>query len=253
MGSRSRTGRPVKTTERSFEIISELKAASGLTLDGIAEATDMSRSTAHRHVATLEDIGCVVRENGEFTVSLWFLTYGTDARDRTDLYRVGREHADRLAAAVGETVWIDAKEVPEAVIVYKATGDRLFQSYADVGMRFRLHQIAGGKAILATMSDAEILEILDTFGLPAETDRTITDREELLTELERIRTRGYAIDVEESVPGVSAIASPVEIDDDTVGSLAIAGSADRLGRGRLETELAEPLIEATKEIEYSVE
>ncbi len=61
-----------------------------------------------------------------------------------------------------------------------------------------MHQVAGGKAILAEYSRERVEGIIEQHGLPATTEYTITDPETLFQELEDIRKRGYATTIEES-------------------------------------------------------
>jgi IclR family acetate operon transcriptional repressor len=91
---------------------------------------------------------------------------------------------------------------------------------------------ANGKAILATRSHAEIETLLDR-GLSAYTPTTVTDREELLAELETIRRRGYATNSEEWRSGVSAVAAAITAD----GGPAVAGISLSMPSQRMNRKL----------------
>ena len=60
-----------------------------------------------------------------------------------------------------------------------------------------LHNTLVGKAFLSTLTETELKQTLDRIYLKGRTKNTISDRDQLLTEIERTRKRGYAMCVEE--------------------------------------------------------
>ena len=100
---------------------------------------------------------------------------------------------------------------------------------AEVGDRTWAHVSGLGKVLLAWGNDDAIELVLRERGLPALTDRTIVDRATLDVELERIRSRGYAIDDEESAYGLRCVAAPVRDGRGAVvGALSLSSPAERL-------------------------
>jgi IclR family pca regulon transcriptional regulator len=66
-----------------------------------------------------------------------------------------------------------------------------------------------GKAILSALPQNEMLKIVE--GLPSEkkTANTFANKADLIADLEKSRERGYALNNEEWVPGLIAIAAPL--------------------------------------------
>jgi DNA-binding IclR family transcriptional regulator len=249
MSGNERSNRPVTTTETSFRILELLKANGGSSLAALAEELDMARSTVHRHLLTLETNDLVGRENGEYHLGLRFLDFGMRARDRLDFYHVARPLVDRLAAETDEKVWLVAKDGRFSVHLYKAYGDNPLETSARVGQRRHLHQLAAGKAILSRLPDEEVRDILDCCGLPEQTEHTITDRDELLGELDGIGERGYAFNRGESITGLNAVGAPIrDADGYPVGAISISGPANRVKGGLLREELPDKLLAAIDEI-----
>lgn len=71
-----------------------------------------------------------------------------------------------------------------------------------------IHCSGLGKAILAYMPEDERKVLLGRLRLVRRTERSITDKHELLADLERTRKRGYAINNEEYIKGLFTIATP---------------------------------------------
>jgi IclR family acetate operon transcriptional repressor len=88
------------------------------------------------------------------------------------------------------------------------------------------HSTAVGKVLLADRPDAAA--ILERTGMPRRTDRTITSVSEMLAELERVRERGYALDLGEEETGVHCLAVPVRDGQRVVAGMSVSGPADRM-------------------------
>lgn len=92
-----------------------------------------------------------------------------------------------------------------------------------------LHTTAFGKAILASVPESHVREIVDHYGLPEVTEGSVTDIDTLLDELDTTREKGIAFDDGEHRTGVRSIAAPIILEDgDVYGAVGIIGSADIL-------------------------
>jgi DNA-binding IclR family transcriptional regulator len=78
-----------------------------------------------------------------------------------------------------------------------------------VGQRFPLASGSHGKCFLAWLPPSEASAILDRYGLPRFTEKSITDPAAYLKGLAAVRQRGYATSVEEHYPGISGVAAPI--------------------------------------------
>jgi DNA-binding IclR family transcriptional regulator len=74
------------------------------------------------------------------------------------------------------------------------------------------------------MPPAERDALLDRGGLQRVTGRTITSPGRLRAELERVRRRGYATNVEETEPGVRYAAAPVFGADGAIAAALVLGA-----------------------------
>lgn len=241
--------RPVETVERSVAIVEFLKAEGSATLVEIADELDCAKSTAHRHLKTLEANSFLVRDGEAYRLGVRFLDYGISARDRYALFAEARPKVDELAAETDEKIWCTVAEHGRSVHIYGARGKHSVRTYARVGQRNYLHQHAAGKAILANLPDGRVDEIIETHGLPARTPHTITDPDELRADLAEIRERGYAFNFEESVEALHAVGTPITDEDDVaIGAISISGPANRLEGSLLREELPSLLLGTVNEI-----
>ena len=243
------TTRPVETVERAFEIVDFLKEHGSATIVEITDHLGCAKSTVHRHLKTLEENSFLVHENGEYRLGIRFLDYGVVAREKYALYQEAKPKVDDLAAETEEKIWCAVEEHGRSIHIYGAEGKRSVRTHARVGHRNYLHQHAAGKAILANLPDERIDKIVDVYGLPKRTERTITDRDKLWTEIEAIRDRGYAFNIEESVEDLHAIGAPITDEDGVaLGAISISGPANRLKGEFLREELSALLLGTVNEI-----
>ena len=80
---------------------------------------------------------------------------------------------------------------------------------APVGSTIPLLAGAVGKVFLASMTNEEAAKIIKSKGLPRFTENSIVDLHMYVKELEQVREKGYAVDDEEYILGVRAVAAPL--------------------------------------------
>jgi DNA-binding IclR family transcriptional regulator len=245
--------RPVTTVETTFALLERLKQEGPLGPTALADDLGMAKSTVHRHLQTLERAGVVVSTEEGYRLGLRLFDFGVVARNEHALYAVAKPKVDELARETGEKVWCITEEAGRGIHLYGATGEGSVRTDARDGTRTYLHQHAAGKAILAHLPDGWVDEICDRHGLPARTEHTITDREELFADLDRVRDRGYALNREESVPKLHAVGVPITDEaGHAIGAISVSGPSSRLAGDRLTDELPQLLLGAANEVEINL-
>lgn len=244
----------IKSDEKLFRIIELLEESDGAGVTEIADSMDLTKSTVYKHLQTMVHHDFATKRGDTYHIGLRFLYYGMYARRQQPLYELldGRIH--ELAEETGELVWCQTHENGQCVYLYGAAGNRSVYPPERVGNRTPMHQLAGGKAMLAHFSDDEIDRIIDKHGLDAATPNTITNRNQLHDELELVRERGYAFNHEEATLDLYAVATAILDPDGTVlGSIGISGPKHRLQGELIETTLPKVLLGTANEIEFNLE
>lgn len=227
----------VQATETSLRIIEALVDREGSGVTELAHHLDLPKSTVYNHLKTLERNEYVVKHDDMYDVGLRFLQLGDYARNQRRLSRIGPPEVDKLAEETGEMANLLVEEHGRGVFIYKSKGSNAVHMDTHEGKRVHLHTTAFGKAIMAYLPRERVDEIIDKHGLPEATSATITNREELFDELELIRERGYAFDLEERLKGLHCIAVPIRKNETIVGGLSISGPKSRMNGDWLREEL----------------
>jgi DNA-binding IclR family transcriptional regulator len=207
----------VQRALRVLDVVAE--NPDGIPAKAVARRLDMALSTTYHLLNTLVSEGYVVHLEESHG-------YGLGYKIPT-LYRSFREKlavAPGLASALGEVhqragaaayyaVYRDTDIVVAHVADSPAT-PRV--EPLDVGFNDAAHALAFGKVMLASMSPSDRQGYLEQHGLPAFTQQTTTDPQELDRELRQVAKRGIATDMEEFRAGLACVAAPVLGADGTV-------------------------------------
>jgi DNA-binding IclR family transcriptional regulator len=218
------------------------------TLTELSRALGLGKSTVFRILATLEAHGFVVRDEatGEYRPAIKMWEIGAAALVVNGLHQASQRFLPRLNERTGETAYCSVLDGRDTVHIDVYIARSPIRLHADIGDRFPAHTVAMGKVLLAALPPAAI----DTYvsgGLPAFTERTITDPAAFRAELDEIRRQGYALNRGERQPYVIGAAAPVR--DHTgkvIAAIASAGPSIRLtddlhAVGRVVREVADEM------------
>lgn len=248
MASKNGGSGRITTLEKGFQIIEIIEDEEAATLTEIADRMDLARSTVHDYLTTLLDLEYLVKNDRAYQLGLKFTRLGTNARETVPLSSVITPYLERLADETEETVWFLVEECGLAVYLAHAEGEQGIKTEHFIGGRSYLHCHAGGKAILAQLPEDRVNEIIDKHGLPEITKNTITSREALFEELERIREQNYAQNQSEQLEETRAVSAAIVIDGEVLGAISVGGPAHRLRGERFEEELPNLVMSAVNEI-----
>lgn len=231
----------IGSTKTSFRIIEQIKENKQAGISEVADQLDLPKSTVHRHVKTLEELGYLFQENGSYRLGLRFLDLGDQSRSQQDLFTIAKPEVDELIEDTDERAQVMVEENGYGVYIYQTKGKRAVKTDSHTGTRVLLHGTAVGKSYLAFLPDERVAEILDETGLPAITSETITDRDELLAELETVRQRGVAFNDEEKTVGMRAVGAPIRRTDtgEAIGAISFSAPRTRFAGEMYETEIPE--------------
>lgn len=217
----------LRTIQRAFKIIKTLEQLDGAGPAALARELNLPKSTAHDYLRTLETTGYVIKSDGIYYLSYDFLATGKRLQYRNKLYQVARLELKALAREIDENVNVSIVEDEQWVLLDSVRGNRSFDLGVYPGLQTPLHTHAAAKSILAHLPEEQRETLFDT-ELEAVTEHTITDPEQLRSELSDIRDAGYAVDSDQQVVGMGTVAAPVLVEEDVVGSIAIVCPSGRL-------------------------
>jgi DNA-binding IclR family transcriptional regulator len=231
-----RKSKPVGVLTKTFRIIETLRSApSPLTLKEISEETSINKSTALRFLTHLETEGYVNRDpKGAYRVGDKLLQPGARSNLEVNLREVAQAPLRELWRITRETVNLGVLDGTEVIYLDCLESPQSFRLVANAGTRVVAYRTALGKAMLAYFAAERRKTVAGSFVYEAFTAKTVTTPERFLSELEKVRKRGYAIDDEESVLGVRCLAAPVlSAKQEPLAGVSISGPTARMSDDKL--------------------
>ncbi|MFP4067382.1 MAG: IclR family transcriptional regulator [Spirochaetaceae bacterium] len=196
----------------------------------LARQLDLNRSTVHRMLHTLQLLGYVARHpDGYYRLTFRLFEIGNSVLHTYNLVDTARRSLLQLSHDTGFTVNHAVLYEDETLYIDKATPPSYLQLDRSIGESEPLHCTSLGKTLMAHQPARERERLLRSIELPAFTPYTITDREELARELERVRDLGYAVDDQELALELRCVAAPVlRPDGSLVSAVSVSAPTDKL-------------------------
>lgn len=222
----------IPTNLRTLMILEILgRSDRAMTASEINAELGLPKQTVHRLCTTLAETGFLTRQGNSrrFQVARRLRALGAGL-----LYN-SRDHISRrqilldVAHQIGETVNYVVPEDAGMSYLDRVETDWAFRIQLPIGSHVPFHCTASGKSFLASLTPAARKKFVATLSLSPMTPATHTTPETLLEELALIAKRGYALDREEFIEGMVAIAVPVtDPSGRFVSALAFHGPTQRI-------------------------
>ncbi|WP_416841303.1 IclR family transcriptional regulator [Haloferax sp. DFSO52] len=243
----------VQSARTLFDVLECVKKGRGLTVSEVSAELEYARSTVHRHLRTLEDLGYLVHRDDGYHLGLRFLDLGMNARDTYAGYDLIRQKVAEIAETTGERCQFFVEEHNDAVYLTRSVGDNAVQTDPGIGSRIPLYAASAGKAILAELPESRLSDYIEQTEFEQLTNKTITDPDLLRAELAEIRERGYSFNHQETLCGTHAVGVAVtDSDGRPIGGLSVTGPSHRLKGELFESDLPDLLLGAANELELNI-
>jgi IclR family transcriptional regulator, acetate operon repressor len=171
----------------------------------------LSRSTVHRMLSTLHYHRFVEQDDlsRAYRPGPALVDIGLAVVRNMDIRAMAHGVLVELAEETGETAHIGVLRGTEVVYLDSVESAQVVRTGSRVGWSLPAHATAGGKAILATLPEAELKDLYPDEKLAAPTAAAPQTRSVLIEQLAEVRARGYAINIAESEDDVSAVGAAV--------------------------------------------
>jgi len=206
----------------------------------IAHHSRMPRQTVYRIARQLEDAGLIRRELDceGYTVGADLLDISVNALRLVNRSLPIRGVLRDLVDDVGETCNVGILDRDQIVYVERVECDWPLRLQFGPGSRVSVHATAIGKLLLAYLPSRTRTRILSTQNLTRYTEHTVTDVDVLDKQFRKIRKTGFAVNDQENLHGIVAMAVPVfDARRRVVAGLAIHAARARMDPAELETHL----------------
>lgn len=232
-----------------IEAIAKMGTPNGVTLNQIVSEIKINKSSAYRHLMTMCKLGWLDRdaETYRYRIGAKLLQVTSVSINQFDLRIIAKPILQRLVQETLMTAHLATLQMPLIVYLDKIENDRLPVMRSLPGLTAPCHSTAVGKAMLATISEHEIRNLLPE-SLTKYAPNTIESLDELVQCLEQARRDGYASEMEENEVGVGCIGAPIfRFDNKMIGAISLSGHV-HLFSAEKKKFFSEKVVETAKQI-----
>jgi IclR family acetate operon transcriptional repressor len=206
-----------------------------LTSQELSKRAHMPKASGHRLVQTLEEVGAIVRgPHGRYRLGMLLLSLSKNVASKEILCEIGTPVLNELAARLNLTVHLGMLENGMVFYVKKVSTPTSFNSHTLAGAHLEAYCSGLGKVLLAALQEDELESFILEGDLVALTSNTITDRNALRLELEKVRRQGFAFDDCESRADTYCVAVPLyDMDGNVVAAISVTGDAQGMTKERI--------------------
>lgn len=211
------------------------KADGGLTATQVVKLSGLPASTVHRFLMNLESTGFLDCDGDDtYHLGTACFSLGQAALRRLDIRRLSLPYLQELNRATRETVHLTVQHELAMVYVEKLESPEPLRIPSRIGASVPLYCSAVGKVTLAYMPPDEQAAALAQLEIQHRTQNTIGTAHDLKAHVGRVRSAGYAYDLEENELHIRCLAAPIwDHAGDVKASLSITGPVVRMPMSRL--------------------
>ena len=225
----------VRSAERMFdllEIITLERAPIGLT--ELAEKANLSKTTTHRMMKTMCRRHYAEKtENAKYFLGPKVIELASYHISHLELHLIAMPLLAELYSRYELNVYL-GKLVQNKIIYTQFMSQQISLENVPDGMGLPAYPSGIGKCLLAAFSGDELDEMLYKHPLVKYTEKTITDPAEYKRHINEVRTRGWALNDEESLKGMRFIAAPVyDFTGAPIAGISISGNLEEIPDDRI--------------------
>jgi len=220
-------GTPV---ERLFAVLNLAAKMGMISAADIVYLLDLPRPTAHRMIATLEELQFLQKMpvKGKYAVAPKLVGLATSILSSTIVYAPIQALLTAVAQKTGETCGLALMSSGEVEYIASVMGQSPLTLQFQAGQKAPLHCTSSGQIFLAALPPDELAKFMASGPWEPLTPKTVTEPKVLLERLRKVKNQGYAANESEYIAGVVGAAVPIQnTEGQVVAALTISAPKSR--------------------------
>ena len=241
----------VQSLSRGLTVLQAFNAERpAMTLADMARATGLTRATARRLLLTLVTLGYVCSDGRTFELTPRVLDLGFAYVSSLQLPDIAQPFMEALSDRVHESVSASVLDGTQIVYVARVNTQRIMGISLAIGSRLPAAWTSMGRVLLAGLPDEQINAFLEGLVITKLTSESITDVDDLRTEVYAVRTQGYALVDQELEEGIRSVAAPLrDRRGRTLAAINVGTHAARVNLKELRSIILPALLTTARSIE----
>jgi len=237
---------------RTLKLFDILANSIGKTAISLSKDMNISRQTVHSMLVPLQKFGYVEKDEltGNYRLGYKFYELGRGYREYYHFSPVAEQHAKALSKATGLQSNIGVLKAHDKVVMIISV-DLFDENRAPSVVTIPAHCSSCGKAMLASLDEEALEDVLNYIDFSPYTRSSITDEARLREELDNVRKNGYATELGEFFNSKGCIGAPIyDWNGHVVAAISVYANIEYIkeNKDHLITEVLTAADEASREL-----
>lgn len=240
-----------KPTSRVLHILLFVSSNEGSSLSEIAMSTDIPKSTISPILKTLcSNKFLYSNENNQYFIGKNAFKVGSTFLSTNNLMDILKAYMEDIVIECDEVCQLGIYDNGAIFYVAKIESKHPIKLISSVGKSIPAYATALGKAILGKFNEEQIRDIYKDNLIPI-TDKTITDIDILIEQINEAKNKGYAYENQETNNDIECIAVPLYCKDEIFAALSISIPIYR-SSDKIRKNIIKVLLDYKKRIELDL-
>ncbi|MDA8158694.1 MAG: IclR family transcriptional regulator [Deltaproteobacteria bacterium] len=248
---KDKTNYLIKTVLNSLDLLEAFKGEKPeLGVSELSKILKLHKNKIFRLLATLEYMGYIEQDpfTENYRLGLKSLELGQSFIHHLRLLSIAKPVLKELVDKLKESAYVGVIREKKVIYLDIVEADQVLKVASRVGNMLPVYATAIGKSQIA-FEPRENVERLLPEKLTPFTKNTITDKESLFKELEKVKRQGYAIDNEELDEGIICIGAPLrDYTTHIIGGISVSAPVIRTTPEKLKNVIIPLTVEASNAI-----
>lgn len=202
----------IEVLHRAVAVLDVLRIAEHeLSIREVAVRAGLAKSTVQRLLRELVELNLASQDptTARYRLGPRTLALGSAYQRRLNVRAAALPHMTKLRDDTGETVGLSVGLGDQIMHIDQVESESELRAMFEIGRPLPLWSGAPSRLLLAELDDAEVQLIAHTDRRADLAPINPPDPEVLIALVRQVRSEGFAVAIEETLPGVSTLAAPV--------------------------------------------
>lgn len=226
------------SVQKAFQILRLISDTdTGIGISDLSKGLGISKSTVHGISAAMEELGVIIRDSVTKRYKLGFTLFelGRLAYSQIDLRAIAKPIMEDLMEKTQQSVCLGVLNSENVTILDIVESRQDLKITTPIGTKMPILAGATGKVFMAWLAEDKAMRIILSKGLVKYTQHSIINPGQYFQEIHRVRNKGYAVDDEEYILGVRAVAAPIRGDRHLLSAIWVVGFKASLDDNNMKT------------------
>ena len=235
------------SVQKAFQILRLISDTdTGLGISDLSKGLGISKSTVHGISAALDELGVITRDPVTKRYKLGFTLFdlGRLAYSQIDLRSLAKPIMEDLMEKTQQSVCLGVLSSENTTILDIVESRKDLKITTPIGTKIPLLAGATGKIFMAWLAEEKAMRIVLSKGLVKYTQQSIINPGQYFQEIHSVREKGYAVDDEEYILGIRAVAAPIRGHRHLLSAIWVVGFKASLDDDNMKTVIYETKVAA---------